>query len=101
MATATSFVIMDLFAQYLQVIDPIDSVSVMFLRMIVSLVVSYAYLYGTGQPDLPFGPGQYRSILVLRSCLIFSTLLGFFYAVRHITRVEFRSYFPYWGGLVD
>ncbi len=88
LASCTSFALMDLFAQYLLVTDPIDIVSLIFIRMTFSLFVSYAYLYSTSQSDLPFGPRQHRWILALRSILHYFVLMGFFIAIRHLTLVK-------------
>ena len=84
LASSTCFVLMDLFAQYLLVIDPIDPVSVMFLRMTPSLVFSYAYLYHKGAVNLPFGPREYRTLAAVRSAGMWLALQIFFIAVRHI-----------------
>lgn len=83
-AACTAFVWMDIFAQYLLVIDPIDPLSLMVLRMIPSAIISYAYLYYIKSPDLPFGPKGTRRWLVLRSINISIGLQLFFVAVRHI-----------------
>lgn len=82
-----SFIVMDLFAQYLLVVDTIDPISLIFLRMLFSLVVSYTYLYYTKTEHLPFGPPKHRLLLILRSCTQPLGLTGFFYAARHITCV--------------
>ena len=82
------FVVMDLAAQYLQVIDPIDSVSLMLLRMVPSLVICYVWLYffsTQDRADLPFGPKGCRKLIAVRSCVSFTGLLGLLYATRHIT----------------
>ena len=84
LATSTSFVVMDMFAQYLLVIDPIDPVSTMLLRMVPSLAFSYGYLYLKGVTDLPFGPKEYRNLVAFRSALVWLALQLFFYGLRHI-----------------
>ena len=83
-ATASTFVFMDIAAQYLQVIDPIDSISLMLLRMMVALVACYTYLYLNGTQDLPLGPEGYKTLILSRSISNYVTLLGLFWAFRHI-----------------
>ncbi|CAD6576718.1 MAG: hypothetical protein TREMPRED_001750 [Tremellales sp. Tagirdzhanova-0007] len=88
-AACTSFTFQDLLVQYIQVIDPIDTISLMFLRVIGPLVIAYTYLYCISQPHLFLGPPEYRRIIVLRSVLQFFGQFAFFQALRHITSGDF------------
>jgi drug/metabolite transporter (DMT)-like permease len=91
LSALTSFVMMDLFAQYLMVIDPIDPVSIMLLRMVPSTVFAYAYLWKSGYEALPFGPRDYWAVLAVRSCMVWGSLTLFYTAIRHIRWVRMAS----------
>ena len=81
----TSFTLQDIFIQYIQVIDPIDTVSLMLLRVVGPLIICYTYLYCISQPYFFLGPPQFRRIILIRSVLQFFAQLAFFQALRHLT----------------
>ena len=85
LVSSTSLVLMDLFAQYLLVIDPMNPVSVMLLRMVPCLIFVYIYLCHIKADQLPFGSKNHRNLLLIRSAGVVGLALQMsFMAIRHI-----------------
>jgi len=65
--------------------DPVPTLELILIRMVITYVCSVAYMYWKRIPDPLLGPKGLRSLLVLRGLTGFVSLSGMYFSLHHLS----------------